>query len=389
MPRPRRRKHPGTLQERGGSFRLHLCVGGARHLFTIPTTDRATAEAFAREKYDELARLHARRRLGLSADITCAVLFDRFEEQELPPLARGTRDAYRDSLKSIRAYFVNELGDPLIGTIRAEHVKGFLAWRRVHRLDGGAALSNRTLVKDRAVLHRIFEIAEQLEYRDGNPVARVVAPKADGRDPVILTADEYERLIAECEYRPMVQLYVLVLGEAGLRCESEALRLEWGDVDLEKAYLWIASGRDGHRTKSGKGRWVPMTERLERAMREHFAACRFAAYDGTRPAAVFHHETTARQHRAGDRIKSLRDAFRSAATRAKLSPALHQHDLRHRRVTTWLAEGKSAAIVQEAMGHSDLRTTMGYKHLSREHLRQLVSGDDSQLPDSKKGEASA
>jgi hypothetical protein len=47
-------------------------------------------------------------------------------------------------------------------------------------------------------------------------------------------------------------------------------------------------------------------------------------------------------------------------------------DLRHRRVTTWLAEGGDVAKVREAMGHADLRTTMGYTHLVRENLRSLV-----------------
>ena len=39
------------------------------------------------------------------------------------------------------------------------------------------------------------------------------------------------------------------------------------------------------------------------------------------------------------------------------------HDLRHRRVTTWLAAGGDAVKVKEAMGQADLRTTMGYTHL--------------------------
>ena len=58
---------------------------------------------------------------------------------------------------------------------------------------------------------------------------------------------------------------------------------------------------------------------------------------------------------------------------SKLPEGLHQHDLRHRRVTAWLAEGKNPVHVKEAVGHSDLRTTMGYTHLSREHLRALTA----------------
>ena len=48
------------------------------------------------------------------------------------------------------------------------------------------------------------------------------------------------------------------------------------------------------------------------------------------------------------------------------------HGLRHRRVTTWLEEGKPAHLVQRAMGHSDINTTMGYYRFVKEHLRQLV-----------------
>jgi site-specific recombinase XerD len=49
------------------------------------------------------------------------------------------------------------------------------------------------------------------------------------------------------------------------------------------------------------------------------------------------------------------------------------HDLRHRRATAWLAEGRSPVLVKEALGHADLRTTMGYTHLAKEHLRALVA----------------
>lgn len=102
-------------------------------------------------------------------------------------------------------------------------------------------------------------------------------------------------------------------------------------------------------------------------MKAHFASRRFAGSPW-----VFHHETTRRHSRRLERIKSLRDSFRAAAKRAKVPIGLHQHDLRHRRITTWLAEAKNAVHVKEAVGHSDLRTTMAYTHLAREHLRSLV-----------------
>ena len=72
----------------------------------------------------------------------------------------------------------------------------------------------------------------------------------------------------------------------------------------------------------------------------------------------------------------MRRGFAAAVKRAKLPAALKQHDLRHRRATRWLAEGRPAHLVQKALGHADLRTTMMYMHLVREDLRQLVEQPD-------------
>lgn len=112
-----------------------------------------------------------------------------------------------------------------------------------------------------------------------------------------------------------------------------------------------------------------MSPRLTTAMKQHFARYRFAAYADQGTQWIFHHTLSRRHHKAGERIVSLYDAFKAAA---KLSPDLVQHDLRHRCVTKWLADEKSAVLVKEAVGHADLRTTMAYTHLAREHLRGLV-----------------
>jgi hypothetical protein len=113
----RRKRYPGTIQRRGDSFRIHLCVGGVRHSATVRTSDRKAAERLARDLERDLERKRERRAAGLAAGVRCSELFDLFERQELPALALGTADAYRDSLKPIRSYFVGELGDPLAGRI--------------------------------------------------------------------------------------------------------------------------------------------------------------------------------------------------------------------------------------------------------------------------------
>ncbi len=223
-------------------------------------------------------------------------------------------------MDALRRFFVVENGDPEVQSIGRGQIQAFLHWRRHHKPDGierKTPVSGRTLEKDRAMAHNLFAFAESLELVGVNPVAKVKPPKYDKREYIILKDDEYESLLTATEANPFLRLYVLVLGETGMRCESEALWLRWVDLDLEAGFAWIASGRE-HRTKSGKGRWVPITPRLRQALGEHSASYRLQTYAGQRSPWVFHHPYRRRRAEAGQRIGSLRRAFDNAVTRAKL-----------------------------------------------------------------------
>ena len=115
-----------------------------------------------------------------------------------------------------------------------------------------------------------------------------------------------------------------------------------------------------------------MSRRLIQAYREHFLRFRNARYNAKTSEWVFHHVKNQRNARAGDRIKSMRRAIKEAAKRAGLPPDFHVHDLRHWRITRWIAEGKPISAVQKAVGHSDPRVTAWYTHLLDEDLEILV-----------------
>jgi len=386
----KRKRTPGSIDRHGNRFRIRLSVNGTAHTFTVATEDRRAAELFAKKKYEDLVKEAERAALGFVVGVRFSELLTKFDEQEIPLLAAGTQRSYRETIEILTTYFVEQQGDPTVASIRPKHIKEYLSWRRVNRLDGKDPLSNRTIEKERALLHRIFRIAERLEYREGNPVALVEKPRVDGRDPVLLSAEQLEKLLVAIGDRPMLKLYVLFLAESGTRSRSEALMLRWDDVDLEGGFIWVASrsrrrtkdapaGEEHrpHRTKSGKGRWVPITPRLIQALRDHAARYRMATYAGRRSPWVFHHEFSRRKYTAGERIKAMYGSLKNAAKRASLPEGFRLHDLRHRRVTTWLAEEKNPVHVKEAVGHSSLATTMKYTHLAREHLKSLVAEADA------------
>jgi integrase len=367
-----------SIDRHGNAWRVRMCVKGQRHTIKYDgDLDLSVVEAMVDERE---RNLRGQYRKGLSGPVRFSALVVKYEQAGMPgkrkhTLTAETKRSYRTSLQAFRSYFVEGSGDPFVHDIHPPDVEGFKAWRYFHDPEGGRlkdAVSDRTVAKDRAVLHRLFAWGRTMGHVSVNPVEATEAPKGDEREYVILDESEYEALLDACAGRPMLWLYTLVLAETGLRCDSEALWLRWQDVDLDGGLLTVETVRKGRRTKSGKARRVPLTPRVRVALAEHMAAYRMRTYGGERSPWIFHHEVDRRHAKAGERITGLRRAFGNAAERAGLPGDLRQHDLRHRRVTTWLAEGRPIALVAKAMGHSTVKVTEKYEHLVDRHLLALV-----------------
>jgi integrase len=162
----------------------------------------------------------------------------------------------------------------------------------------------------------------------------------------------YEQLVSAAEEMdPRAHLIVLLGGEAGLRC-GEIAALEWADVDLQKRQLCVQrSVWKGHVTvpKGGRLRYVPMTNRLATALREH-------RHLRTRRVLCQEDGTSLT-------TKMVADHVRRSARRAGL--ASHGvHVLRHTFCSHLAMRGAPARAIQELAGHQDIGTTQRYMHLS-------------------------
>lgn len=381
--------YAGSIDRHGNSWRWRVMLDGKLHTYKLPRDgdkklppdpDKEDVAEFARREYEALKEDV---RKGRGRAIHFSSLLDRYLEDVVPGLAEGSQTTYAGAIARFRLFFVDNGIDPLVRAMDAGDCDSYLAWRRMHSPDGSKRdepLSGHTVQKDRSVLSCVFSKAVAWDHREANPVAKTNTPNADDRDPVILTEEQYERLLdeASASKNPMLGLYVLLLGETGVRSDSEASWLQWVDLDLQNGFLRVRSGRGGHRTKSGDGRWVPLTARLREALRDHAARYRMRTYNGTRSPWVFHHEFAFKKVTAGDRMANMKRGFANAAERAGLPEEFRKHDLRHRRVTTWLSADRSPAKVQKAMGHSDLKTTLGYYKFVREDLKSLVEPDEAE-----------
>lgn len=385
---PRTDSYPGHLRRLpSGSWNWRVSIGGERRSETWKDDDLTEEEAArkARSRFDELQDQAAR---GGVVDPRMKALLKRFEDDHLPTLAPSSQQTYTVELKALRTYFVEEGANPHVRRIGRGEVTGYLSWRKVREPDGtkrGKALSAWAVKKAHAVASAAFEIAVERGWREANPVQKVSPPSPDDREPVILSPEEYDRLLEKAEPRPMLHTYLLLLGEGGLR-RSEGLRVRWEDVDLEGGFLDVVSGREGRQTKSKRSRSVPMTLRLRRALREHAAAYRMKLYDGERSPWVVHRlRASGGPGQAGDRYKSLRYATGKAVEAAKLPEEFRLHDLRHRRCTAWLRQGHSPELVRRAMGHSSLAVTLKYSHLVRGDLSSMVEEEAREAMKAMKG----
>jgi integrase len=180
----------------------------------------------------------------------------------------------------------------------------------------------------------------------------------EGRTKFLLP-DEVERLIANSA--PHLRPLLLFLVGTGARM-SEALELEWRDVDLvgERAIFW--------RTKNGKRRNALLSARVSMSI---------STLSKTRENRVFLTATgspyAASERQYGGQIKT---GWSGALKRSGLNPELTPHDLRHTWATWHYAVHKDLLALKEAGGWSSVALVERYAHLmpaGHEHeIRQFL-----------------
>lgn len=183
---------------------------------------------------------------------------------------------------------------------------------------------------------------------------RFEAPRAPNQRTRWLTPEEAERLIAaaSAHLRPLVVLMLYT----GARC-SEALELEWRDVDLTAARVRFV------RTKNGEARGVPLHERAiaELAALAHRDGPVFRRPDGLPYAS--------RNRLEGGQFKS---AFRGAVRRAGLASDVTPHVLRHTWATWLYAETRDIFTLMQLGGWKSQSMVQRYTHVNPDHLAPAI-----------------
>ena len=292
-------------------------------------------------------------------------------------LAESTVDIYREHVGRI----VPQIGSVPLQKLNRNDVAVMAAnLASTIRPKTGKPLSPATRRSLLGVLQHALDDAVSAGMLRSNPAAGVKKPKVRRPEMHTWSATELATFLRATREDRMSPLWHLV-ALTGIR-RGEALGLKWSDVDLEHGRLALQRQRKIVRyavvetpLKTDKPRAVSLdadtTAVLQRQSRQQLddAAEWAAAWVGG--GHVFTREDGAPWH--PDRVRVL---FQRAV-KATGAPRIRMHDLRHTWATLALRAGVHPKVVQERLGHANIRITLDtYSHVlpdMQESAAELVA----------------
>jgi len=184
---------------------------------------------------------------------------------------------------------------------------------------------------------------------------RIPWPKVPRPLPDILSGTEVVDLLSAI--RGLTHRVVITTTyAAGLRI-SEVCKLQIADVDSRRMLIHI---RDSKRRKD---RYVMLADRLLECLRHYWRCERPEGpylFCGSRPDRPVN-------------PKSARKALKKATAECGLQKRVTPHVLRHTFATHLLEAGTDIRTIQALLGHSSIRSTERYTHVSRRHVGRTRS----------------
>ena len=200
-------------------------------------------------------------------------------------------------------------------------------------------------------------------------VSRLPFPKRQPSAlPKVLTGGELTAFFAALR-KPKYRALFMTGYAAGLRL-GEACHLQVENIDGQRMVIRVRAG------KGGKERLTILSPRLLEVLRAYWRLAKpkdwlFPGYPPTHPVTV----------------DTARNVFHRARATAGLPQGYTPHSLRHSFATHLLDAGTDLVLIQKLLGHTSIRTTSRYTHVSLRRIQQTVSPLDRLPPIDLEGKA--
>jgi len=221
-----------------------------------------------------------------------------------------------------------------------------------------------------------------------------VKAKKRFRPPVVMTQAEVQRVLSQIVGTHL--LMAKILYGCGLRL-MECVRLRVQDLDFDRNIVYVRAGKGGkdRTTLFPKSIQPELRRHLERVKclheedlakgygevylpgalaRKYPSAAREFRWQYVFPAKSLSHDPRSHALRRHHVLESgLQKAVKTAVTRAGINKSASCHTFRHSFATHMLENGVNIRVVQELMGHADVKTTEIYTHVMEKDISAVSS----------------
>lgn len=219
-----------------------------------------------------------------------------------------------------------------------------------------------SIARKLSVIRKFLEFCQENGLIALSPGSGVGSPKVPRRLPQVLTPGQAAGLLDAIGTEKPLEMRDRALFEliysSGLRCQ-EVLDLKLRDINVGSREVRVKG-------KGRKVRVIPVGEVALEALERYLSEGRSRLLkDPTQDDHVFL-SRTGRPLSSSDVQRRLARYLAKAGAPLGTSP----HTLRHSFATHLLEGGADLRVIQEMLGHSSLRTTQVYTHVSAAHLRR-------------------
>jgi integrase/recombinase XerD len=179
-------------------------------------------------------------------------------------------------------------------------------------------------------------------------------PKSEKKLPTVLTMEECLRIFRAVD-NPKHKLLLLIGYGAGLRV-SEIVHLQWQDILFTEQKIHIKNA------KGKKDRMVMLPYSIVHSLE---------VFRQMYPKSIYVFEGQF----AGEpySVRSVQEVLRAALKKSGLEKKATVHTLRHSFATHLLESGTDIRYIQKFLGHSSIKTTTIYTHVSQGALQKIES----------------
>lgn len=179
--------------------------------------------------------------------------------------------------------------------------------------------------------------------------------KKNAKLPIVLSVDEIQRMFDVCENKKH-KVILALLYSCSLRV-SELINLKWKDIDRSRMIINIIQA------KGNKDRQVGLNESLIKLLTDYYHEYKSVIY-------VLNGQSDAAQYSE----RSVGEVIKQLAARAGIeNKRVYTHLMRHTSATHMVEAGTDINLIQKLLGHSNVKTTNIYLHISHNHISKIPS----------------